>query len=305
MKKAIVLLMTVLAISLSEATENDLTDGMLQHGVIIRVWASSVAGGESVGHASLQTDQDYISFWPPEEGSTATGYFNTLAEDYTDEEGRDPEITIFLPNPAADSTTSLHQDYLFLRDLLEEGNLRWVLNGQGQKLKNEFTRRHYEDHVRGASLFAGQSHTFGVYRQWAFNCSSLVYNLLLNRQYFTHSPFQVGGLNTCMTPDQIAQSCSLTFLKQCFGDSYRARCEHEMRQRGIDGLMSFQEKYVGYYIFKTVDQRVTLNERFLDDAAANLRSINESSFGIQLMEMFSSMGMSELVSPFLSGNQKK
>lgn len=307
MKKLIMLLLFFGSLSFYPIQASDqITDNLLQQGVLVRVWSSAVSGGQNVGHASLQTNCDYISFWPPEEGSTATGYFNTLDEDYVDEEERDPEITIFLKNPTPNSPNLIHQDFEFLQQLLSQGKLTWVLNGHGQKLKNEFTQAHFDLHCRGVDSFKEDSHTFGLYNNWAFNCSSIVYNLLCNRGYFLAEPLSnIFGLNTCMAPDQVAQICSLSFLRFNFGSNYRNLCEVEMRKRGIDSLMSFQERHIGYYMLKTVDKRVMFNNNFLDQAAEKIRSINDAGFGLQLLEMFSSLGLSELLSPALGGNQKK
>lgn len=308
MKKFIILLLFFGSLSCcpTQATDQDITDGLLQHGVLVRVWSSAVSGGQNVGHTSLQTTHDYISFWPSEEGSTATGYFNTLEEDYIDEEGRDPEITIFLKNPNTESTNLIHQDFEFLKTLLGQGKLTWVLNGHGQKLKEEFTQTHYDLHCRGVSAFKTDSHAFGMYDNWAFNCSSIVYNLLRNRQYLSTDPLaNISGINTCMAPDQVAQACSLSFLRTTSGENYRYLCEEEMKRRGVTSLLSFQERYIGYYVFKTVDKKVTYNANFLDLAAEKLKVINEQGFGIQLLEMLSSLGLSELLSPAIGGQPKK
>lgn len=79
MNKFIILLLFFLSLSLRPtlATEQDITDHLLQKGVLVRVWSSAVSGGQNVGHVSLQTNHDYISFWPPREDSS-TGYFGTV-----------------------------------------------------------------------------------------------------------------------------------------------------------------------------------------------------------------------------------
>lgn len=284
----------------------DITGNLLENGVIVRIWSSGVSGGQNVGHASLQTNFDYISFWPPEDSSSSTGYFNTLDEDYVDEEGRNPEITIFLKNPNSTTTTLIHEDFEFLKHLLTQEKLNWALNGRGQQLKNEFTQTEFDRHCQSVSILKEDSHIFGAYDNWSFNCSSIVYNILLNKNYLLEGGIMnIGGLNTCMAPDQVAQICSLNFLSSNFGSDYRALCEFEMKQRGVGSLMSFQEKYIGYYFFRTENKNVFYNENFLDLAAGRLQSINNGGFGIQLLEMFSSIGISELFSSTLGNSNSK
>lgn len=305
MKKFItfLLLFGVLGCCPIQATDQDITDTLLQKGVLVRVWSSAVSGGQSVGHVSLQTNQDYISFWPSD---ASTGYFNSLDEDFTDERGRNPEITIFLKNPSPESTSLIHEDFEFLKILLNEGKLIWELNGQGQNLKNEFTQKYYTDGCQGVDLFKKDSHLFGCYKIWSFNCSSIVYNLLFNRGYLSDNPLAgFSGFNTSMAPDQIAQACSLSFLKFNFGEGYRGICEDEMRRRGVNSLMSFQERYVGYCVLKTVYREVFYNKNHLDLAAVKLKKIGQQGFVPQLLEMLSGTGLSELLSPLMGGHSNK
>lgn len=91
-------------------------EDLLENGVIIRVWLGALHGGKAVGHVSLETAQDYISFWPDEK--RPSGHFmKKLDEDLVAEEGRNPEATIFLRHPQTEFLKGLQAVRVSLEDM--------------------------------------------------------------------------------------------------------------------------------------------------------------------------------------------
>jgi hypothetical protein len=93
--------------------------------------------GQSVGHVSLETNIDYISFWPSDTTYASGHFMNNLEDDLKAEEGRNPEVTIFLRHPQEKSSKELREDFSFLQWLHKKGNLYWTLHGEVQSLKHK------------------------------------------------------------------------------------------------------------------------------------------------------------------------
>lgn len=288
--------------------EQDLTEDLLSKGVIVRVWSGTLHGGESVGHVSLHTATDYISFWP--DVNHKSGHFMAnLGEDLA-AENRDPEATIFLPHPVEDALEGIHQDFLFLKELLEARRLRWSLDGVVQSLKRSFTRESYD---RGLNLLkpghglSGLSieerRLLGVDEIWSFNCSSLVFNLLLNRQYIKND--RVGmrsAFNTAIAPDRVATVCSETFLlwNHRVSDTYQLYqfLDSQVRQRG-ESIRSDQIELFGRAVFVSRGSQVFYNRSYLDDIIQEIQRQKTEGIGSALGRMLVSHGITDLLAESL------
>lgn len=309
------LLISINFLGASGPTDEDISEKLLNGGVVVRVW-KPLTGGDLVGHASLQTKTDYISFWPDHDKG---GKFNTLEEDYSAEK-RPADISIFLKNPNPAATEKLRTEFNFLKELLSNKELSWSLSsGQGQEFKDEFSRDSFNNSVALSKLLKDEGYKDKLQERWEFNCCGIVYNLLKVNKFFTEKePFIGKPVNTFLTPMQLANSCSPTsqrlFLKQFFLKknipqnislhdfwNYRVISKHKMQ-----GLLSFAEVKFGYHMIKDhMDKKITWNTKFEEETVEMIKSEGSEDILVTLAKMGFETNLSQLILPFLQDGSKK
>ncbi len=288
----------------------DMTPTLLGRGAIVRVWAGQFNGGENVGHVSLQTARDYISFWPGD-GDAPGEFLQNFQEDLDAEDSRQPEHVLCLPHPSADSVDGIHSDFTFLEELLAEDHLRWSLAGEVQSLKREMTRTFYD---RGVG-FVESSFTdrrdldmLQAYKVWSYNCASLVYNILKNRGYFHKLSFKQKALNTSISPDKVAAACAeeeLSVMYKIPKNNLWACFDYLVQQhtKGQLRLGSDQEYLFARYMFKSIGGRIVENRgpQLIEDVIRDVKSQKQESLGGGLARIFSASGLPEVFGHLLKG----
>lgn len=293
-----------------------LKEELLENGVIVRVWSGALHGGESVGHVSLETAKDYISFWPSSTENLSGHFMQNLQDDLNAENSRDPENTIFLKHSNTAALEGVHNDFKFLKWLLGKRKLRWALHGEVQSLKHSFTEDSYN---RGLKLLSSpytseeDKRFLSIYETWSFNCASLVLNLLKNNEYLktidtrpsilsSHHAF-----NTAVTPDRVAAICSEKFLQTLYAevDAYSIYqiLSNRMKNKGVDKFLSHHVQYFGRYYLKSEGDKVSQNMRLEDDIADIIRGEKEEHVAVSLIRMMDSMGLSDMLAHALGPNQ--
>lgn len=292
-----------------------LKENLLENGVIVRVWSGALHGGESVGHVSLETAKDYISFWPNIEHSS--GYFMpSLQYDLDAEQHRNPENTIFLRHQNPVALEGVHKDFEFLKWLLAKGKLRWNISGEVQSLKHSFTQKSYEDGLfilSNPTTSEDDKRILGIYETWSFNCASLVLNLLKNNEYLNTNEDMSSMLsshhsfNTAVTPDRVAAICARKFLQTLHADAdalvIYQRLANQMKRKGIEKFLSSHVHYFGLYYLKSEGDNVSQNMRLEDDVADIIRSEEEDNISVSLIRAMDSMGLSDMLAHILGPDQ--
>src|SRR3990172_8285579 len=96
--------------------------------VTVRIWMPHKDGSKSFGHASIETAEEYISFWPKAGGmtlfdTTRPGFHATLQQDFKSyDQGPYIEIEFYSLNGE-----KIHEGY---RELKKQ-NYKWGLFGSG------------------------------------------------------------------------------------------------------------------------------------------------------------------------------
>lgn len=224
-----------------------------QEGIILRAWRSGYAGGEHVGHVSLQTRRNYISLWPggvrAEPGElekvlrtnavTGSRFVVNIRAEVEDEEKRVPEYTVPIFGMNSQRIDDKFEEY---RQLQRNGHLRWVVSGSAFI---SFRKNYPEEVLHSCASFVLELLKLGGIAEYSSLALCTPPNIPITPDYVSNLA-GIAGINSAIARKEILRRSPLwpnqlllepiSAYKKYFGLSFATNDAGRVTMRTLDEI---------------------------------------------------------------------